>query len=481
MKKTVLCLLLSLLLLPVRVTAGTSDPAEFDLKSLAEDTVFLANIDDPDEAVLGLERNADAKRYPASTTKIMTCIVALEQCSPDEIVKVGKRATNLSERSSKMGLKTGEQYKLIDLLYGLMLPSGNDAAIAIAEHVGGSVAKFAELMNAKAKELGMNGSHFVNPHGLHSDDHYTTARDLSILTAYALENETFAEIVSATEYTAESVGGRKLVLHNSNRLLRDATAETYTPYSCLYPDAIGVKTGDTNLAGKCLVAAARRNGTTYILVLLNGKQPPSNASNIEKDRYSAQRFYDAADLFDYAFENDRVSVDVEDLIDRCLPETYAVKTDPSVSAATEALYRIEWDRTAELSLPRFEADAFTADPFAEDRLSYWIGDFNAPIGSEAGTVTVSLNGQVVFSGALITEEYTYPPTPEPTAAPTYTVIEDTPAPTSASVPIEQQSTSVPTDAPTAATTPALIPIDSAPKQENPWYVQLFSCSGCGHS
>ncbi len=258
MKKTVLCLLLAVLLFPVFGKAETTESTGFDLTELAEDTVFLVALDDPEHAILGLERNADTKRYPASTTKIMTCILALEKSDPDERVKISKRACNLSERNSKMGLKPGESYPMIDLLYGLMLPSGNDAAIAIAEHIGGSVDGFAKLMNAKAKELGMTGSHFVNPHGLHNAEHYTTARDMAILTAYAFENDTFREIVATVEYTAVSSEGRKIVLRNSNRLLRDVTANTYTPFSCLYENAIGVKTGDTHLAGKCFVAAAQK-------------------------------------------------------------------------------------------------------------------------------------------------------------------------------------------------------------------------------
>ena len=153
MKHTVLCLLLIVLLLPFHGIVETSESTGFDLKSLAEDTVFLVNLEDPTQAILGLERNADKKRYPASTTKIMTCILALEESDPDEIVTVSKRACNLSDRNSKMGLEPGEHYKMIDLLYGLMLPSGNDAAIAIAEHLGGSVNGFADLMNRKAQEF----------------------------------------------------------------------------------------------------------------------------------------------------------------------------------------------------------------------------------------------------------------------------------------------------------------------------------------
>ena len=196
MKKIVLCLLLSILLFPMYGTAETNESTEFDLKALAEDTVFLVNLNDPTQAVLGLERNAGVRRYPASTTKIMTCILALESSEFDEPVKISKRACNLNERNSKMGLKPGETFPMIDLLYGLMLPSGNDAAIAIAEHIGGSFDGFVKLMNEKAKELGMTGTHYMNPHGLHHSDHYTTARDLALLTAYAFENDAFREIVA---------------------------------------------------------------------------------------------------------------------------------------------------------------------------------------------------------------------------------------------------------------------------------------------
>lgn len=459
MKRIVLCLLLSILLLPVRGSAESKDSTEFDLKALAEDTVFLATLDDPYHAVLGLERNADKKRYPASTTKIMTCIIALERCDPYEMVTVGKRAVNLSARNSKMGLKAGEQYPMIDLLYGLMLPSGNDAAIAIAEHVGGSISGFADLMNAKAKQLGMEHSHFLNPHGLHNSDHYTTARDMALLTAYAMENETFREIVASAEYTAKSEDGRKIELRSSNRLLRDVVVSGYTPYSCLYPYAIGVKTGDTHLAGKCLVAAARRNDTTYILVLLHGEEAPSGTKGRAKDKYAAQRFLDAIDLFEYVFAHDTVTVDAKSLIERCLPESYAVRPDPAVSYATEALYRIEWDRTESLTLLRWQADVFQLDPFPGDLITYTIDLPNAAVGTKAGTAVITVSGTVVFTGDLIVEEYTYPPTPAPTEVPTYVITDETPSPGPSS---------------DGASPTEMIPI-TTDKPDSEWSWNLFGC------
>ena len=470
MKRIVLCLLLSVLLLPFAGKAETTDPTGFDLKALAEDTVFLVRLDDPEHAVLGLERNADKKRYPASTTKILTCIIALEQSDPDELVSVSKRACRLSERNSKMGLKPGESYRMIDLLYGLMLPSGNDAAIAIAEHLGGSVEGFAELMNKKAASLGMTGSHFVNPHGLHNAEHYTTARDLAILTAYAFDNDTFREIVSTSEYTATSTGGRVLTLRTANRLLRDTTATGYVPYSCLYANAIGVKTGDTHLAGKCLVAAAKKGDTVYLLVLLHGENAPGEAKGREKDKYSAQRFYDAIDLFEYAFEHDVVTLDVQDLLDRCLPETYAVTPDPTRSFATQVLYRIEWDETETLTLPRWQAELFAKDPFPEEHLSYTVDTYSAPVGEKAGNVVVLMDGQTVFHGDLIVDEYTYPPTPEPTPEPTYLVTEETPEAT--------QSAS----SPTPASSPEWFSVTPEPNTNTGFsFFRLFRCAPSGQS
>lgn len=457
MKRTILCLLLSILLLvPAYTNAETDDSTGFDLKSLAEDSVYMVNIEDPYHAILGLERNADTKRYPASTTKIMTCIVALEQSEPDELVSVSKRACNLSEKNSKMGLVAGESYPMLDLLYGLMLPSGNDAAIAIAEHIGGSIAGFADLMNEKADELGMTHSHFVNPHGLHNDEHYTTAHDMAILAAYAMQNETFAKIVSTLEYTAHSEAGREIVLHTSNRLLRDATAKSYTPYSCLYDYAIGIKTGDTHLAGKCLVAAAKRGETVYLLILLHGENAPASKQGLDKDAYTVQRFYDAIQLFDYTFRHDTVTLTVDDLIDRCLPETYAVALNPRQFGAQAVLYRIDWDRSKTLTLPRWQADAFARDPFPEDLLQYEVKSYFTPVDTKAGTVSIRFENEVVFSADLIVEEYDYPPTPEPTAAPTYRIIEETPEPT---VFVVAPETPAPTD--------------------TPWYWSLFRCNPNG--
>ena len=194
-------------------------------------------------------QNADEVLPMASTTKIMTALVAIEAGDLDRTYVVKKEYT-LVEGSS-MYLKEGETISLRDTLYGLMLMSGNDAALATAGECGGQDA-FVAAMNDKAAALGLQNTHFDNPNGLDSENHHTTARELAQLTAYAMQNETFAQIVGTAAYTAN---GRTMVNHN--KLLR------------LYPDAVGVKTGFTKKSGRCLVSAATRHGRTLVAVTLH--------------------------------------------------------------------------------------------------------------------------------------------------------------------------------------------------------------------
>lgn len=200
--------------------------------------------------------NADASLPMASTTKIMTALVAIESGDVERIVKIPQEAVGVEGSSAY--LIAGEEMRISELLHALMLESANDAAVALAVTVAGSVDAFADRMNAKAKELGLTATHFVNPHGLDHEEHYTSARDLATITATALKSEIFAKIVSTVRYSApvsESATVRLYVNHN--RLLRE------------YEGCIGVKTGFTKRCGRCLVSAARRNGITLIAVTLN--------------------------------------------------------------------------------------------------------------------------------------------------------------------------------------------------------------------
>lgn len=214
------------------------------------------------------EHNADDRMLIASTTKIMTAIVVLENCALDEEVEVDSRSAGAE--GSSMYLKAGERYTVEDLLYGLMLVSGNDAALALAIHTAGSVEGFARLMNEKARELGMTGSHFENPHGLDAEGHYSTARDMAVLAAHCMANEDFARIVSTRHAV---VAGQDI--YNHNKLLG------------MYDGCIGVKTGYTMAAGRTLVTCAERDGARYICVTL-----------CDRDDWA-----DHASLYDWAFEN----------------------------------------------------------------------------------------------------------------------------------------------------------------------------------
>ena len=198
------------------------------------------------------ENNADSQSLIASTTKIMTALIVCEQCNVLDRMRIPKEAVGIE--GSSMYLKEGEVLTVQDLLYGLMLSSGNDAAVALAIYCGGTVEGFAGLMNDKAHALGMDGSHFVNPNGLDAPGHYSTARDLAILSAYAMANPIFRQTVSTKTVR---VGDR--VLQNHNKLLWRV------------PGADGVKTGYTQAAGRILVSSVTRQGRRLIAVTINDR------------------------------------------------------------------------------------------------------------------------------------------------------------------------------------------------------------------
>lgn len=197
-----------------------------------------------------LEKNADRRSLIASTTKIMTAILTAERLEPDRTVKILPEWCALE--GSSMYLKPGETYTVRELLTGLLLASGNDAAVALACTVAGSEERFAALMNQKAAELGMTGSHFVNPHGLNAEGHYSTARDLARLMAYCMDNELFASLTGTRSAT-----------------VKDQTYVNHNKLLDLCPGCAGGKTGYTELAGRCLVSCCEREGTRLICVTLS--------------------------------------------------------------------------------------------------------------------------------------------------------------------------------------------------------------------
>lgn len=220
-------------------------------------------------------KNENQKKKMASTTKIMTCLVVIENANLSDEVIVSKKAAGTG--GSRLGLKTGDKITVHDLLYGLMLCSGNDAAVALAEHVSGSITSFSELMNKKANDLGLKNTHFVTPHGLDKDDHYTTAYELAILSNYALENETFKKIVGTKQYTV-TINGYPKALLNTNELLG------------VLNGVYGIKTGFTNGANRCLVTGCKRGEMDLICVVLGADT-------------KKMRTTDSIKLLEYAFNN----------------------------------------------------------------------------------------------------------------------------------------------------------------------------------
>ncbi len=453
MKKLISLLFAALLLIGilsfVPITSAAADT--FNKSEIYEPYFILVNADTPSESYRGIEQDADRQVYPASTTKILTCILALERGNPDDMVSVSAKAVDFGNGNSLMGLEEGDQYSLRDLLYGLMLPSGNDAAIAIAEHIAGSTEAFAQLMNDKAAELHMDHTHFVTVHGKQNNDHYTTVRDMAVLTAYALnrspQKDTFREIVGTKEYTALS-GPRAIDLVNSNRMIKDmpATEKVPEPISCLYPDAIGVKTGDTNAAGKCLIAAAERHGVTLIAVLyggtLNDPEYNNGWSDGRKDKYNARRFQDAAAMFDYAFADMVKTVSIRELVEQAgMPVEFdIVIPNASPDDSQGGVLTVKADLSMDTQKELIQPDPTKAIKDLKIEHSLNITHQYAAIseGSTVGTVTYDYRGQTIANVELIAtrsvKEGTAvtditPVTPSSTEQPIYDLIGDANVPT----------------------------------------------------
>ncbi|MGE5589773.1 MAG: D-alanyl-D-alanine carboxypeptidase family protein [Bacillota bacterium] len=260
---------------PVRAASPQStarDPADASRppKVLADAAVLM----DGRTGKVLFDKNGRRKMAPASTTKVMTAILAIERGNLDDVVEVSRRAASL--HGSTMGLRAGQRYTLRELLAGLLLRSGNDAAVAIAERVGGSVDNFVAMMNEKAIDIGAVNTHFANPHGLDNPNHYTTVEDMALMTRYAMRLPVFADLVSSKERSVEPEDRKgEQLLRNTNRLL------------WLYSWVDGVKTGTTGRAGQCLVASATRDGQRLIAVVF----------------HSRDRWQDAVQLLDYGYKN----------------------------------------------------------------------------------------------------------------------------------------------------------------------------------
>ena len=236
------------------------------------------------------EKNINEKRYPASLTKVMTAIVVLENCSIYEKTTVSFDAVNsIPAGYSVANLAVGEELTIEQLLHILLMESASDAANALAEHVAGSVPSFASIMNTKAAELGCKNTHFVNPDGQHSEEHYSTINDLCIIANYAMNNETFKSIVSKNKYVIYPTNK-----HDSERLLTNTNYLLNPSSEYYYKNATGIKTGFTTPAGNCLMASATDNNLDLLVVVLGGFKDENNQS---------QRYSSTVNLLNYGFEN----------------------------------------------------------------------------------------------------------------------------------------------------------------------------------
>lgn len=237
------------------------------------------------------EKDAHSSMYPASTVKIMTALLTLENTKLNNIVTISNSAvSSVPSGYTVSRIQPGENLTVENLLYATLVPSGNDAANALAEYIGGDIANFADMMNKKAKELGCNDTNFTNPNGVHDINMHTTAYDLALISRYAMNNAEFRKIVSTATYTLPSSN----VYPNNDRVFKNSNHLINSSSNHYYENAIGIKTGYTNPAQNCLVAGAEKNGVELIAVILGSTA--SNTSNQAK-------FVDAKNLFEYGFDN----------------------------------------------------------------------------------------------------------------------------------------------------------------------------------
>ena len=276
-----------MLLLPINtILAANIDTKDINPDKLTTKSTSILLID-PETGKILYSKNAFEKKYPASTTKLMTAILTLENCKLDEVATVSHNAIySIPVGYSHASLQEGEKLTVEQLLNVLLIPSANDAAVVLAEHIAGSVEKFADMMNAKAKELGCLNTHFVNPNGIHNKNHYSTAYDLAMIGRYAMKFDDIMRIAKVNQYTLPKTNkyNKEDRIFNTTNGLITKNSEYYYQYTT------GLKTGYTDKAGYCIVTTAKKNDVELLEVVLD-------SASIE-DRYE-----DCINLFNYGFDN----------------------------------------------------------------------------------------------------------------------------------------------------------------------------------
>lgn len=361
------------------------NPGALTVDQLYAQSAILINQDDG--RVL-LEKNADVRMNPASTTKIMTALLALEYGNINSVVTIPEEAAQVPEDSSVVPVTPGEEMTFVDLLYGFMLKSGNDAGNAIAVCVAGSVDAFVDMMNARAEELGCTNTHFVNPHGYTAEGHYTTARDMAIITQEAMKHSLFRKIVAAGDYTMNKSSLRdEMIVRNSNMLV--VWGSEYR-----YEYATGVKTGTTSAAGQCLVGSATHNGINLISVVFKSTVAFPHA-----------KWQDTERIFEYGFDQYHTYTfdELYELMNVVVPISGAAPDDPSGGMVR---LKAVMNRTGsyEKTIHKSELDDLISDFRARTEIVY-TRDLTAPIdnGTIIGNLTFTPEEGNVITAVLVAD------------------------------------------------------------------------------
>ena len=367
------------------VHAGSLDHAILMVPQLSDDLYALsAVLMDADSGRILYEKEGEMPRPNASTTKVLTCILALENGDGDDYVQVSANAA--SQPQVKLGLQKGEQYYLEDLLYSLLLQSHNDSAVAIAEHIGGSVEGFSDMMNAKAREIGCMDTHFITPNGLDAEDsdgtHHTTASDLALIMRYAIKNKVFLKIAQTKEYSFSDLSKKQTFsVHNTNALFS------------MTDGVLAGKTGFTGDAGYCYVCAVQKDDRTFIIALLAAGWPG----------HKTYKWHDTLKLLDYGKNNfyyrsfwqepDLSYIPVKDGIPERDSHTDDFLPDGSIYIGGQ-VKATEEEKQQKILLKN------------DDRLQYQVrlkDELQAPVrkGEQIGRVVYMLNGQKIASFPIL--------------------------------------------------------------------------------
>lgn len=367
------------------VHAGSLDHSILMVPQLSDDLYALsAVLMDADSGRILYEKEGEMPRPNASTTKVLTCILALENGDGDDYVQVSANAA--SQPQVKLGLQKGEQYYLEDLLYSLLLQSHNDSAVAIAEHIGGSVEGFSDMMNAKAREIGRMDTHFITPNGLDDEDsdgtHHTTASDLALIMRYAIKNKVFLKIAQTKEYSFSDLSKKQTFsVHNTNALFS------------MTDGVLAGKTGFTGDAGYCYVCAVQKDDRIFIIALLAAGWPG----------HKTYKWHDTLKLLDYGKNNfyyrsfwqepDLSYIPVKDGIPENTSHTDNLLPDGSIYIGGQ-VKATEEEKQQKILLKN------------DDRLQYQVrlkDELQAPVrkGEQIGRVVYMLNGQKIASFPIL--------------------------------------------------------------------------------